>query len=81
MALVFSQGKWLKVALPQILDRLWSKDHIHIYGAVVQKSIEKGFSQEKSSQLGEAYVYKLLCPGLKYDRATEMEIQSLEEKA
>lgn len=81
MVLVFSQGKWLNLVLPHVIDRLWSKDHIHIYGAVVQKYIEKGFSQEKSSQLGEAYVYKLLCPGLKYDRMTEMEIQSLEEKA
>ena len=40
----------------------------------------KGFSEARAAQLAEAYVYKEICSGLKYDRALEQEL-TLEETA
>jgi hypothetical protein len=80
MVLVFSRGKWLNIALPHVVDRMWSPQHNFIYATVAQQFVVKGFSEARAAQLAEAYVYKQICPGLKYDRALEQEL-ILEETA
>jgi hypothetical protein len=39
---------------------------------------QKGFSELRANQLGEAYVYKQLHPDLRYDQALETELALLE---
>ena len=80
MVLVFSRGKWLNIPLPHIVDRMWTTQHNLIYATVAQQFVVKGFSEARSAQLAEAYVYKQICPSLKYDRALEQEL-TLEETA
>jgi hypothetical protein len=80
MVLVFSRGKWLNIPLPHIVDRMWSPQHTFIYATVAQQFAMKGFSEARAAQLAEAYVYKQLCPGLKYDRNLEQDL-ILEETA
>lgn len=77
MVLVFSRGKWLNIPLPHIVDRMWSPQHNFIYATAAQQFVVKGFSEARAAQLAEAYVYKELCPGLKYDRSTEKDLQEL----
>jgi hypothetical protein len=78
MVLVFSQGKWLDIALPRIKDRFWSQDNTHIYAVAVQQFRLKGFSETRAAQLGEAYVYKRISKGLKYDDHLERDLSLLE---
>ena len=81
MVLVFSRGKWLNIALPHIVDRMWTTEQTFVYATAVQQFVVRGFSEVRAAQLAEAYVYKQACPGLKYDRPLEEEIQSLSEIA
>ena len=57
---------------------MWSPQHNFIYATVAQQFATKGFSEARAAQLAEAYVYKQICPGLKYDRALEQDL-TLEE--
>lgn len=78
MVFVFSRGRWLNIPLPRSPDRSWSQDSIHIYGTAVEAFRQKGFSELRANQLGEAYVYKQLHPDLIYDQALETELALLE---
>ena len=80
MVLVFSRGKWVNIPLPCIVDRAWTAQHNLVYATVAEQFMVKGFSEPKAAQLAEAYVYKQLCPGLKYAHAVEKEL-ALEEIA
>ena len=80
MVLVFSRGKWLNITLPHIVDRMWSPQHNFIYATITEQFVVKGFSEARAAQLAEAYVYKQICSGLKYDRVLEQEL-TLEETA
>lgn len=75
--LVFNQGAWNDVPLPRPLDRSWTRDQQLLYTAVYQKYSAKGLSKEKAAQVAEAYVYKELLPGLKFQK----ELEALLEKA
>lgn len=77
MVLVFNQGIWTDIPLPEPLDRTWSKDNQFIYVTVYQRLRSKGFSHEKSSQVAEAYIYREIAPKLKFTK----EVQVLLEKA
>ena len=69
--LVFNQGVWTDVPLPAPLDLSWTLDQQFLYTAVYQKYSAKGLSKEKAAQVAEAYVYKELLPGLKFQKEME----------
>ena len=76
--LTISQNGWISVQLPKGADPTWSDADRFFFGAKWVTARELGFSERRAQQLAEAAVSKRLYPGLRFDRALEKELASLD---
>jgi hypothetical protein len=72
---VFRQGKWIEytpsVTATASADPRWTDVQKHLAASVYVSLLSKGVQTTRAQQLSEAYVFKSLYPGLKYDKQTE----------
>ncbi len=77
MALVFSKGEWITVALPPDGES-WSFSDQLLYGSIwAYITREKQGTAEQASQIAEAFVFKRLYPGMVFSKELETILQSL----
>ena len=70
---VFRQGKWIEYTptVTASADPRWTDVQKHLAASVYVSLLSKGVQATRAQQLSEAYVFKSLYPGLKYDKQTE----------
>jgi hypothetical protein len=70
---VFRLSKWIeyKPSETATADPRWTDVQKHLAASVYVSLLSKGVQATRAQQLSEAYVFKSLYPGLKYDKQTE----------
>jgi hypothetical protein len=70
---VFREGKWIeyKPSETATADPRWTDVQKHLAASVYVSLLSKGVQATRAQQLSEAYVFKSLYRGLKYDKQTE----------
>jgi hypothetical protein len=78
--LVFSGNEWIEVSLPAGYDPNWTEQDTYFYAVVWGLAFRKGFSQQKTSQLAEAAVFKRVYPGIQFFDSLEKDLESLQNE-
>jgi hypothetical protein len=78
---VFRKGVWETYSLPVSPNPLWSYEHILKAGSFYSTALSLGYTASDSSVYAEAYVNKLIYPGLQYSSSLERTLQSIMDRA
>jgi hypothetical protein len=68
---VFSKGVWRLIPLPVPVDPRWTQSDRFLYASVYAALQRKGVADETIGIIAEAYLYKKLCPQLRYPSSIE----------
>ena len=74
----FSNGRWISIILPKLIDLHWSKKDVQFYATIYTAALEK-HTDTYACILAEIAVNKRLYPELKYDKTFENALNSLYE--
>jgi len=73
MRLVYSNGKWVSVDLPN-LDPCWLVSDTWYYATIYAAAVNSGFLEKRARIIAEAAVNKRIYPEISYDKGIESDL-------